>query len=215
MRHCVLWRHSGTLAQPRSSYRGDGHGHHERVKTAAAITVATTLFTVSTAMIVTTSGRIGSLRIDVSTRAAIVAALGSPAAETVGTFSGSRRYRALGYTCSTTRATAAWPLRSGGPYCQTIFFLSPGDGRLRDFYTHSSRYRLASDVRIGMTTEIAERLLHRLVIVGCESNVYLGSLTVAFSGGHRASDGHLVGGRVSAFVLHSVHGHDLGIFDCL
>jgi hypothetical protein len=144
-----------------------------------------------------------------------VATLGRPDAERIGTLDGSRRYRALGYACSAKQTGDAWPLLRGGPYCQTVFFLSPRDRRVRDFYTHSVHYRLANGVRIGMATASAERLLHRRVTVGCEANIYLGALTVAFNGGHRDAHGHLVGGRVFAFTLHSLRGRDLGIFDCL
>jgi hypothetical protein len=185
------------------------------MKLAAAIAVAAASVVVTSEQVLSSNGRIGSLQMDVSTRAAIVAAVGRPAAERVGAFDGSRPYRALGYDCSTRRVPGGWPLVKDGPYCHIVFFLSRRDRRLRDLYTESSRYRLASGVRIGMATATVERLLHRRVIVGCESNIHLGSLTVAFSGGHRAPDGHLVGGRVSAFAVHSLRGHDLGIFDCL
>jgi hypothetical protein len=52
-------------------------------------------------------------------------------------------------------------------------------------FTTSSRYKAAGDVRTGMPTATAERLLQRRVRVGCEANVYKGNLTVAFAGGHR------------------------------
>jgi hypothetical protein len=66
-----------------------------------------------------------------------------------------------------------------------------------------------------MPTATAERLLHKRVDVGCEENIYLGnSLTIAFVGGQRAQDGHLIGGHVYAFALHGWT-HDVGVFDCL
>jgi hypothetical protein len=73
-------------------------------------------------------------------------------------------------------------------------------------------------VRIGMPTATAERLLHRRVVVGCEENIYLGksaaSLAIAFTGGRRTGDGHLIGGHVYAFALDGRR-HGVGVFDCL
>src|SRR5438876_10425274 len=79
---------------------------------------------------VTASGRIGALRMEVSTCASIIAENGPPAADRVGRFNGSSRYRALGYGCSTKKSDTAWPLLSRGPYCRTLFFLDPRDGKL-------------------------------------------------------------------------------------
>jgi hypothetical protein len=181
---------------------------------ALAVVVAA-LFAASAPVVLTSEGKIGVMHIDVSTRAAIVAVRGQPNAERVGRWSGSLRYRALGYGCSMRRENDGWPLLAGGPYCRTVFFVAARDGRLRDFYTSSSRYLAEDGVRVGMATATAERLLHRRVVVGCEANLSIGSsLTVAFAGGRRGQDGHLEGGHVYAFVLHS-RTHDLGIFDCL
>lgn len=182
-----------------------------------AIVVVTTVMAASPPVPVTRSGRIGDLQIDASTRAAIVASRGQPDAERIGSWAGSSRYRALGYGCSTRRRTGFdWPLLTGGPYCRTVFFLGARDRRLRDFSTTSPRYVAENGVRIGMSTAAAERLLHRRVFVGCEANLSIGNLplTIAFAGGRRGADGHLVGGYVAAFVLHS-RSRDLGIFDCL
>jgi hypothetical protein len=195
-------------------YREHDLGDTESVRSILAITVAATTIAAPPAQLVTSNGRIGDLQVDVSRRAQIVAMIGQPGAERVGTWSGSGRYRALGYGCSPGPTSVTWPLLAGGPYCRTVFFLGARDGRLRNFYTSSSRYQAEKGVRIGMSTAGAQRLLHRRVFVGCESNVYIGSLTIAFDGGQRAADGHLVGGHVYAFVLHS-RSHDLGLFDCL
>jgi hypothetical protein len=160
------------------------------------------------------NGRIGALRIDVSTRRQIVAAAGRPDAERVGTFNDSRRYRALGYECSRRRSDVRWPLLARGPFCRTVFFLDPRAGRLGTFFTTSSRFREAHGVRIGMRTASAERLLHRRVYIGCEENIYLPALTVAFAGGRRGRGGHLIGGHVYPFAM-SGRRHGVGVFDCL
>ncbi len=70
-----------------------------------------------------------------------------------------------------------------------------------------------------MRTSAAERILHERVYVGCEENVHLGALTVAFAGGAprreaHSSGLHLIGGHVYAFVLHGRR-NDVGVFDCL
>jgi hypothetical protein len=188
------------------------------VQALALAVLTSTLLATAPARVVTGDGRIGALRIDRSTRAAVVSAAGRPDAERVGVVDGSRRYRALGYGCSNKESDVTWPLHAHGPYCHTVFFLDLRAGTVRTFFTTSPRYREEHGVRIGMPTATAERLLHRRVVVGCEENAYLGrggvSLTVAFAGGHRARDGHLVGGRVYAFALTS-RTHDLGVFDCL
>jgi hypothetical protein len=162
----------------------------------------------------TANSRIGALRIDVSTRRQIVAAAGRPDAERVGRFNDSRRYRALGYGCSTNKTDLAWPLLARGPYCRTVFFIDPRGGRLGALNTTSSRFHEAHGVRIGTETATAERLLHRTVYVGCEDNMYLPELTVAFTGGHRGRGGRLVGGHVYAFAMNGKK-HDVGVFDCL
>lgn len=120
----------------------------------------------------------------------------------------------LGYACSRQKSDLRWPLLARGPYCRTVFFLDSRGGRLGDFFTTSLRYREAHGVRIGMPTATAERLLRRRVYVGCEENVYLPSLTVAFKGGQRGPKGRLIGGHVYAFAMHGKR-HDVGVFDCL
>lgn len=164
--------------------------------------------------LITSTGRIGELQMDVSMRATIVAAAGRPDAERTGAWNGSRRYRALGFDCSTKRSDRTWPLLAGGPYCRTVFFLDARTGRLGTFFTTSNRYEEAHGVQIGMATATAEQLLRRRVVVGCEANIYSRSLTIAFAGGRRAQNGYLIGGHVEAFALHG-RKDDVGVFDCL
>jgi len=179
------------------------------------VIVTQALVSASPAQLVTASGRIGALRVDVSTQTGIVAAAGRPDAERTGSFNGSRPYRALGYGCSMKRSAVTWPLLAQGPFCRTVFFLDTrGAGRLGTFFTTSNRYREGHGIRIGMPTSTAERLLRMRVVIGCEENIYLDKLTIAFAGGHRGRDGHLIGGHVEAFALHGRR-HDVGVFDCL
>jgi hypothetical protein len=160
---------------------------------------------------------------DHSRRSDVVAFAGSPGAERRDHYDGAPPYRALGYGCSITFRDPEFPLGNHGPYCRTVYWLNLRTGRLGDFYTTSPRYHESHGVRIGMPTAKAEHLVHKLVYVGCEENIYLGtggsSLTIAFGGGspHKVRGSgalHLVGGHVYAFALHGYRS-DVGVFDCL
>jgi hypothetical protein len=178
--------------------------------------------------VLTVSGRIGVLRVDVSERREVVAFAGRPDAErrgrnTVASPSGSARYDALGYRCGRDAGPGALPLVQGGgsrpsPKCRTVFFIETRSGRLGLFYTSDPRYREGHGVRVGMRTAEAERLLGRRLRAGCEANIYLSSpkatLTVAFTGGLTHRDGTVTGGRVYALVLHGDR-HDPGVFECM
>jgi hypothetical protein len=169
--------------------------------------------------IVSASGRIGSLRIGLSDARAVIAAAGPPEADRRGSVFDSARYRALGYGCSPAPSDTAFPVLPRGPYCRSVFFVNARTGRLGDFYTTSPRYSESHGVRIAMPTAAAERILHRRVYVGCEENLRIGLLTVAFAGGvaQRASGSQglrLIGGHVFAFAVHGGRS-DVGVFDCL
>lgn len=171
------------------------------------------------AIVVTASGRVGALQIDRSNQQDVIALAGKPDAQRRGHVSGSTPYRALGYGCTRHAAGDREQLVAGGPYCRTVFFLNARTGRLETFFTTSPRYSAAHGVRVGMSTARAERLLHRIVHEGCETNLYLASraasLTIAFEGGHvNLPNTRLIGGGVYAFVLHG-RKSDAGVFDCL
>jgi hypothetical protein len=162
---------------------------------------------------------------DRSSRADVIAVAGRPDAELRGVEFDSTPYTALGYRCSARLKDEEFPVletpQSGrhGPSCNTVFWINRRTGRLGDFYTSSGRYTESHGVRIGMPTARAEHFVHKLVYVGCEENIHLGGLTIAFAGGSprklRSSAGlHLVGGHVFAFALHGGRS-DIGIFDCL
>jgi hypothetical protein len=168
--------------------------------------------------VVSVSGRVGSLQIDTSDRAAVVAFAGRPQAEGRGRMPPFAPYDALGYSCSPTGATDNFPLAPGRPYCRTVFWINERTDRLEAFFTGAASYSESHGVRIGMTTAVAERLLHKRLLAGCNEDIYLSSstayLTVAFSGGRiRLPSRHVVGGHVFALVLHSTH-DDSGVFDC-
>jgi hypothetical protein len=168
--------------------------------------------------VVTAKGRIGPLHLDRSNRAAIIAFAGRPDTERTGQEFDSPRYYALGYRCAKKEAPDRFPITAGGPQCRTIFFLNRRTGRLETFFTTEPRYSEGHGVRIGTASSAAERLLHKRLSEGCETNIYLssptGSLTIAFAGGKAGRHLHVTGAHVFAFVLHSRH-RDAGVFDCL
>jgi hypothetical protein len=173
------------------------------------------------AIVVSASGRIGKLRIGLSDASAVIAFAGRPDADRRGRAGNFRSvsYRALGYGCSHGSSEATWPLLPKGPYCRTVFWINVRTGRLGDFYTTSPRYAESHGVGIGMPTAVAEHILHRRVYIGCEENLHIGLLTVAFEGGvGRTTSGssglRLVGGHVYAFAVHGGRS-DVAVFDCL
>jgi hypothetical protein len=175
--------------------------------------------------IVFEDGRIGPLRMNRSDQAEVIAFAGRPDVKRRAVEYDSTPYVALGYDCSSEPNDDAFPVLEtpassrNGPYCRTVFWISRRTGRLGDFFTASPRFSESHGVRIGMPTAKAERLLHKLVYMGCEADLHLGALTVAFTGGSarkltRSTELHLVGGHVYAFALHGGPS-DIGIFDCL
>lgn len=175
--------------------------------------------------LLTATGRIGSLQMDRSTRVDVIAFAGRPDVERRGVEYDGTPYLALGYGCSAKAQHYAFPVletpRAGraGPYCNTVFWVNQRTHRLGDFYTSSRRYSERHGVRIGMTTAAAENILRQRVYVGCEENLDIGWLTVAFDGGvpRRTARSHglrLVGGHVYAFAVNGRRSA-IGIFDCL
>jgi len=162
--------------------------------------------------------RIGPLQLDVSDRAAVVAFAGKPQLEARGHMPLAAPYDALGYGCSRRTPPGSFPLAPEKPFCRTIFWINERTGRLETFFTGDPRYAETHGTRVGTATAVAERLLHKRLLVGCEENLYFTStrayLTIAFAGGrYRLPSRHVVGGHVVALVLHSRRS-DPGVFDC-
>jgi hypothetical protein len=165
-------------------------------------------------IVLSADGKIGSLQMGKSDARAIVAFAGRPDAERSGTEFDSARFRALGYECERKNFDHAWPLLEHGPYCRTVFWVNTRTGRLGDFYTTSTRYVESHGVRLGTRSAVAERRLHQRLYLGCEENIELGSLAIAFAGGAPGAKRHVTGAHVYAFALHGGRS-DVGIFDCL
>jgi hypothetical protein len=171
-----------------------------------------------TSHVVSVSGRIGPLQIDKSDRRAVIAFAGRPQWEGHGRMPSFAAYDSLGYSCSATATPDNYPLAPGRPYCETVFWINERTGRMEAFFTGAAGYVESHGVRVGMATATAERLLHKRLLAGCDEDIYLSSptadLTVAFAGGRvPLPKRHVVGGHVSALVLHSKHDQS-GVFDC-
>jgi hypothetical protein len=102
-------------------------------------------------------GRVGQFRIDVTTKAQVVAALGKPRTtmpaltEPTGKRIGVR----LGYSC--------------GPSCDTVYSFSDKTGTLSDFATASRAFRTERGSRVGMSAAQAARLERKPLVPGCSS----------------------------------------------
>jgi hypothetical protein len=157
----------------------------------------------STSHVLSVMGRIGTLRVDRSDRAAVIRFAGRPSAERVGHILNYAPYRALGYRCRATSTLRTVQLTPHGPYCRTAFFLERRTGKLEIFFTTAPEYSESHGVRIGMAQAAAERLVHQRLVVGCLTAMHFSSATASIKGAH-----------VDAFLVHG-HGDEPGIFDCL
>jgi|GEM_PF-2893254 len=165
---------------------------------------------------ITAAGYVGPLQIDQSDRSAVLAFAGPPEAEETPTYAGGPPFDALGYGC---KATALTGREIAGRECHSAFYISSLTNALVTFFTTAHGYRDSHGIRVGTRTRTAERLLHKTLVGGCETNFYIKTrsalLTIADLGGQSRPPGlRVTGGHIYAFVLHSPN-HDLGLFDCL
>jgi len=115
--------------------------------------------------IVTTSGRVGSLQIDVSDWDAIVAFAGEPDEQwTTRGGPGLPQYTGLGYGCDHQGPTLVPPHGNKvGMFlgCETSYFVDRRTDRLVAFQTYSPDFRTTNGVRPGMAQGTADRLEHQ------------------------------------------------------
>jgi hypothetical protein len=121
---------------------------------------------------VTASGRVGTLRINESGLAEVVAFAGQPDAQTVAHGASGRLYDAFGYGCSGSRQGRAAPV-GRGTYCRTAFYVDVPSDRLEQFFTTSRRYHDNHGIRVGTPTSVASRLAHRDWQRGCFTGISL------------------------------------------
>jgi hypothetical protein len=161
-------------------------------------------------VVVTPSGTIGPLRIDVSGRANVIAFAGRPALERRSRYMTFPPYDALGYGCKGQRFAEA---------CRTVFYLDTRSGKLVILTTEERRFVAMHGIHVGTPTATVERLMHRRVRGGCDAYLFFRTrsayLVLQFSGGSwQGKDLHVVGGRVGSLVLHSQR-RNPGVLDCI
>lgn len=168
---------------------------------------------------VTSHGRIGTLQLDRSTRADVVALMGPPEVEAhiYGYFEKADRLDALGYHCGRRYGPDAMALVRGGPRCLDVFWIDVRTGKLGNAYLVDRRFVGPHGIRPGTASATVERILHQRLNGGCVDELREGEVTYVFSGGHRVripgNLAHLVGAHVSALVL---DGHqNTGLFECI
>jgi hypothetical protein len=99
-------------------------------------------------------GRVGRFRIDVTTKAQVVAALGKPRTTVVATSPTRKRIGdRLSYSC--------------GNNCETVFSFSDKTGRLSDFATSSPAYVTERGSHAGMSASRAAKLEGKPLVAGC------------------------------------------------
>ena len=172
------------------------------------------------ATVVSPEGRIGRLRVDVSTGADTRRLAGAP--NLIGEGATSRgsseppRYDILGYEC------ARSPVKGGGLdpgggmpahlFCRTVYFINTKTGKLVGFWTDSRKFRTAKGSRPGMRESVVDRLeqdhpyIHALT--GFERRTRAATLFVENAGckpGPNLNASPCLGGRVRALILEGRH----------
>ena len=105
--------------------------------------------------VVHADGRIGQFRIDVTTKAELVAALGKPRMTTVAKSMTSRKRVGLRlvYSC--------------GASCDTVYAFNDKTGKLSDFASTSRSFRTEHGAGAGMTAARAAKLERKPIVPGC------------------------------------------------
>ncbi|HWX08817.1 MAG TPA: hypothetical protein VNY33_02470 [Gaiellaceae bacterium] len=122
-----------------------------------AVLAAVVALAAGPAQVVHRDGRIGPFRIDVTTKAQLVAALGKPRTTEVAVpkVGGKRTGIRLAYSC--------------GARCDTVYSFSDKTGMLSDFATSSPVFRTEGGSHPGMSAASAMKVEGRPVGPGCGS----------------------------------------------
>lgn len=140
------------------------------LRVAVAIPLAATLTVPAAASggssMVRTSGQVGPLHLDRSTRADVIAWLGTPLLDVTGQFqSGGSAYyppyEALTYGC--------------GGKCTSTFYVNSRTLKLVALDTISPEFVGPDGLRVGMSTAEAQRRAHRRMQGGCFTGFYYGA----------------------------------------
>jgi hypothetical protein len=102
-------------------------------------------------------GRVGQFRIDVTTKAQVVAALGKPQRRIVALSepTGARLGVRFAYAC--------------GASCETVYSFSEATAKLVDFLTTSPAFRTERGTRVGMSAAQAAKFERKPLVPSCAS----------------------------------------------
>jgi hypothetical protein len=168
--------------------------------------------------VVSATGGIGALHVDVSSARDVRRAAGAPAFSGRGRTSAPyssflRWYDALGYTCSR-RGPGLDPggARATRLRCRTVYFVNPRTGRLAGFWTDSPAFRTSRGSRPGLRQDVADRLegAHAYVhaLTGIDRSTPTASLLIENAGckpGANPNTSPCLGGVVKALILEGRH----------
>jgi hypothetical protein len=173
------------------------------------------------------AGQVGNVKLGVSTETDIATALGPPeaTAEDNFQFPSAPEYKAFGYGCqhaaSRSRRTLTY-YPSGGPYCETVYYVNLTAGVLGSFWTSLPRFHTPRGTHVGVPQRTASRREHRVATGGCHTGILERSpaaqIFISIVGGSlRASRGNqpyrVIGGRVSEFAI-DANADGVGILFC-
>jgi hypothetical protein len=159
------------------------------------------------------SGRIGSVKINSSTRAEIIRRVGSPDVWMGGNIGQGApptpNYQLLGYGCTQQPSYAT---------CAVNYFLNARRHRLESFSTTSAAFVLPGDVHVGMPAARAVQIEGKPDIGGCGQGITVTTdklrIYISTHGGHLGSDAHVAGGRVSEISIDDRR-YGVGVDICL
>jgi hypothetical protein len=159
------------------------------------------------------SGRIGSLKLNASTRAEIIRRLGAPEYSSNGNIGHgvppTPNYQLIGYDYTHQQSFTT---------CAVNYFINAHRHRLESFSTTSGAFVLPGGVHVGMPAAKAVQIEHDPDIGGCSQGIMVTSpqlsVYISIRGGRFAKDGHVIGGRVSGISI-DYRRYGVGVNICL
>jgi hypothetical protein len=177
--------------------------------------------------VISLNGQIGRLKLGTSSETDVSRFLGPPVAQAQDNFQfpGAAEYNALGYSCSSVPASNRRALTyygtSGGPYCQTVYYINQSSQVLGSFWTTSPTFHTSHGTHVGVTQQTASRRERRAATTGCLTGIFeisravtlhIGMYGGTFRSGAGGQAGY-VGGRVGEFAIDSRR-NGVGILFC-
>jgi hypothetical protein len=158
---------------------------------------------------VSADGRIGPLRVGVSSRTDVIRFAGRPDSERRGRYADYPPFDAVGYGCHGKRAAT----EDGLPRCTTVFYVDSRSGKLALLYTEDTHYVDTHGVHPGMSSGGAARALRLEPFDGCFPGFRFHTkraFIVFWLGGKAVPRGD----HVAFLVVHSTRLNP-GVLDCI